>query len=219
MAADPKGRLGGTSRTPESRPVVAVKEVDLEAIPAWVVPYKVASPRRPPKGVDPGQPEAIPYLKATIEEVVSFESPVHRDQIEARIREVWGFRKIGSQIRKQVDEAFKRARVNRDGDFYYQDELSDWYEVPTRTHDLASKRDISQIHAREIQDTCWRIVRDATAVDIEQVIPLAARYLGIQQVRTATSEALRKAVDDLCVRGHLELGEDGLLRVDEPPDE
>jgi hypothetical protein len=85
-------------------------------------------------------------------------------------------------------------------------------------HNIDSKRDIGQIHPRETQDTCWRIVREATAVEIEQVIPLAARYLGIQQVRSATSEALRKAVDDLCVRGHLKLGEDGLLRIDEPPD-
>jgi hypothetical protein len=191
---------------------VDLEEIDLEALPDWVRPYRRAYPSKPPRGADPSTSSAVHYLKKTIEEVVKIESPVHQTVVEARIREAWGIGRIGPQIRQQISAATEIAGVSQEGAFLFVGDLRQ--ELPTRQHDGETRREIHQIHDRELQDTVWRVVRDATSAKADEAFfSRCARYLGIQGVGTNVRAALERAILDLINEGFLDQGVDGDLRL------
>lgn len=215
LEADPVGRLGSGPRPTARRAQVELEEIDLEALPDWVRPYRRAYPSKPPRGADPSTSSTVHYLKKTIEEVVKVESPVHQTVVEARIRETWGIGRIGPQIRQQISAATDIAGVSQGESFLFVGDLSQ--ELPTRQHDAETRREIHQIHDRELQDTVWRVVRDATSARADDAfLSRCARYLGIQRVGTDVRAALERAILDLINQGFLDQGLDGDLRLMTP---
>lgn len=210
----PQGRIGKSRANGPARPIVTVEEVDLESTPDWVVPYEIASPKKPPRGVDASTSAAIPYLKGTIEEIIRVESPIHRTVLDSRIRRAWGIGRIGPQIRRQVDAALEMAGFHPEDEFFYLGNLDDLdVIVSTRQHTPESKRDIDHVHPREVQDTVWGIVKDATAVRPEDAAQRAARYLGFMRVGPDVNKSLTSAIHDLVRQGFFTIEEDGLLRL------
>lgn len=209
----PQGRIGKPRKDGPMRPVVTVEEVDLESPPKWVIPYRIARPKRPPRGIDASTSAAVLYLKITIEEIVKVEAPIHRTVLDARIRTAWGIGRISAPIRRKVDAALEMSGFHPEEDFFYVGSIE--AEVDTRQHNADSKRDIEHVHPREVQDTVWRIVKDATAVRPEDAALRAARYLGFMRVGPDVNTSLNTAIQDLVKQGFFTLGEDGLLRLGE----
>lgn len=209
LASEPVGRVG--ARGPEvPRAAVDVEPVSIDALPEWVKTYRRAHVTKPPRSVDASTESAVPYLRAAIEEIVKVESPVHRDLIDARLRDAWGIARIGPQIRRQIDLATSRARVQVEGDFLYVGDLAQ--ELPTRRHSTSAKRDIQHVHRREIEDTLYRITVEATAIEPSEAMTLTARYLGFLRIGPDVQEALDRALEELVSGGFIDQGEDGWLR-------
>lgn len=177
------------------RAVVDLVSIDPQQIASWVKDYVVAKPTRPPRSVDASLPSAVPHLRRTIEEVVTVESPVHMSVVDARIRSAWGIGRISHRVRPQIDRAIASAKVEVDGDFLYAGSLEG--SVATRRHNSESKREISQIHRREIEDTAYRIVLDSGAVGLDELIVVTARYLGFDRVGPDVRNAIESSVRQL----------------------
>jgi len=82
--------------------------------------------------------------------------------------------------------------VQRDGDFLYVGDLDG--SVPTRRHDRSVKREIEHVHHREIEDAIYRIVLEAGAISMDQLLTVCSRYLGFNRLGSDVRSALERAV-------------------------
>lgn len=211
LRVKPQGLLARPTKA-QARPAVEVEEVVWGETSEWAVPYVVSSPPGPPRNIDPSQASAVPYLRRTIEAVVEQESPVHKDIVDARVLETWGFARIGANIRTQMDAAISSSKsfhVDKNG-FMYVGNLEG--ELPTRTHDEWHKRDIKHIHQRELEDTAFRIVCEAAAISFDDLVMASARNFGFTRVGPDIRDAIGRAVRSLQESGWITSDDDQRIR-------
>lgn len=212
IAAPPQGLLPRNTNAPaRHNGGVILEEVELGEIAPWAAPYRKASPPRPPRHVSPSEYESVPHHVTIIEKVVAKEGPIHIEILDQRIREAWQVGRIGSSIRAQISRAIDRANVQVDGDFLLPPTMDGSY--PTRTHDADTKRDIVHIYMGELEETTYRVIRDAVSIELDRLIVSVARHLGFARVGDDVRAAIVQAVRNLETSGWISDDDDTRIRV------
>jgi very-short-patch-repair endonuclease len=212
MRARIDGVLAAPEESVDARTEVSLVAFEPDSTASWVEEYRMSTPSRPPRSVDPASPSSVPHLRRTVEEIVTVESPVHMDLVDDRIRDTWGIGRITHRVRPNIDEAIATSsEVQRDGDFLYVGDLDG--SVPTRRHDRSVKRDIEHVHHREIEDAIYRIVLEAGAISMDQLLTVCSRYLGFNRLGSDVRSALEGAVRLLQDLEWLTASDDERIRI------
>lgn len=133
-------------------------------------------------------------LSQLVEQVVEVESPVHLDEVAARVREAWGLRRAGARIREAVERAadvsIRNGRVRQDGAFLTWPGRA----PPVRDRGQARSptlRDCDRLPPAELEAAAVATVRASLGATREQLVQAVARSLGFK----ATSSQLRAVVN------------------------
>jgi very-short-patch-repair endonuclease len=176
IAAPVRGLLSSAGAADaDSRLVVETEAAAFDQVPAWATPYVTADVPRLPHWIDPSQPGSAFDMAPRIEVVVLTEQPVHIAVLRQRLRDAWNIGRIGSRIRENIDTAITVARVLRDGDFLT---LSRPPLVTVRTPTEACRRDVEQVHDRELTLALVNLVRDAGGITGDELSTRIARLYG-----------------------------------------
>lgn len=212
IAAPPRGllpRIAVQTRLPLAE--IEVEEVELGSVAEWAVPYVRATAPSAPHYISPSEPESIRWHAEIIKAVVKVESPVHMDLVDRHLREAWGIGAIGKRIRAMVDTGIMRADVRRDGEFLLAQDAPDTF--PTRMHDADTKRDIRHVYFGELEETAYRVVRDAGAISLDALVISTARHLGFARVGEDVRAAITMAIRSLEEVGWISDDDDERIRV------
>lgn len=190
---------------------VELVAVELADVAEWVIPYEKADVPLAPYGVVASDPESIHHHVRVIEHVVSVEGPIHMDLVDQRLRESWSIGRIGAQIRPRIDEAIRQADVVVDGDFLLSGVGSQSFV--SRKHDLETKREIRHIYPGELDMTVLRVITDAGAMSLDEVIVSSARHLGFARVGDDVRSAIADSIRRLRLAGRVSDGDDSRLKV------
>lgn len=212
IAAPPRGllpRIAAQTHLPQAE--IEVEEVELGAVAEWAVPYVRATAPSAPHYISPSEPESIRWHAEIIKAVVKVESPVHIDLVDRHLREAWAIGAIGKKIRAMVDTGIMRADVRRDGDFLLAQDARD--NFPTRMHNADTKRDIRHVYFGELEETAYRVVRDAGAISLDALVTSAARHLGFARVGEDVRAAITMAIRSLEELGWISDDDDERIRV------
>ena len=191
---------------PHEAPKVKLQQVDLEAAPEWVVPYTLASPRRPRTSAAIHLPEARAELRQLIFDVVKVEAPVNHERVLRAVRTAWGVRRTGHRVRQAFDEAVAQSHVTirQDPDGFLSlvgaDEEPDTIRVRKPTAHPETERPIAEVAPIELQAAIVRLVADAHAIEQADLTTAVARIFGwtrkgadIQAVLDRQVEALERS--------------------------
>ena len=218
ISAPPRGllpRIVGQAHRNDA--AIEIEEIQLEEIATWAVPYTRADVPNAPHYISPSDPESIRWHADIIKAVVLVEGPVHMELVDQRLREAWNIGRIGNQIRPMIEHGIMRADLRRDGDFLLLQDAEDTF--PTRMHDADTKRDIRHIHSGELEETAYRVVRDAGAIDLDALVVSTARHLGFARVGEDVRTAIVRAIRSLEHSGWISDEDDTRIRVIATPDE
>ena len=130
---------------------------------------------RLPYWIDPSQPGSAFDMAPGIQAVVLTEQPVHIAVLHQRLRDAWNIGRIGSRIRENIDTAITVARVLRDGNFLT---LTRPPLVTVRTPTESCRRDVEQVHDRELALALVNLVRDAGGITCDELSTRIARLYG-----------------------------------------
>lgn len=207
--------LPGGARTHDVRGAeVDEVDIDINALPDWVLPYKVASPAAPPRTVKPTASDAVPYMYKTLNAVITEEGPIHHDLLVQRLKETWGIVKVTPTIQQNIDKAIVRVSKLRNGDFFLVNSNEEVFD--TRKHSSTTRRGISHVYRREIEDTAWRITRDAVQIEHDDLVVTTARYLGFTRVSSEIRNHIGLVVEGLRSQGYL-VGDPSSMMWSETP--
>ncbi|OZC02389.1 DUF3320 domain-containing protein [Rubricoccus marinus] len=137
-------------------------------------------------------------LAKDVADVVAVESPVHQDEVARRIMEASGVGRMGSRIRKAVEQAARRAaadgRVERVGEFLCMPGQQP-ADVPVRDRSAlpTASRSFDVIAPAEVRAAVSQIITTSFGIAAEDLAPEVCRLFGFGQ----TSAQMRAAVDDV----------------------
>jgi hypothetical protein len=118
--------------------------------------------------------------------VVQDEGPIHITEATRRVASGWGMTKAGANLLRYVTEAahraVKRGAVEIRGDFLWPSNMS---EVIVRGPAAdGSVRAIEMVPLEDIAEACFRCVREAFAIQMDELVTQAARLLGYNRTGT-----------------------------------
>jgi very-short-patch-repair endonuclease len=140
-------------------------------------------------------------LATWIQQVVAVESPVHEDDVRARLAAAAGVRRLGSRIVAALDEGLvvaARQGVVRRGAFCWR-AGSDEATVRDRSDLSAGARLFERVCDEEIEAAIALKVRTAYGLATDELAPVVARALGFGRTTlemTARIEAIATAMGD-----------------------
>lgn len=142
-------------------------------------------------------------LASWVTEVVKVEAPVHISEVQRRIAEAAGVRRIGNRIEMAMEAAFKYATrsgyIRRKEDFLWT-VGSEQPVVRDRSVLPASARKIDLIPPEEISLAITQVVSDSFGMTPEEIPSAASRLLGFARVsedmRSRIEAHIRKMVKD-----------------------
>jgi very-short-patch-repair endonuclease len=179
------------------------------------VAYREATPVR--SGAYELHETPVGVMADLVEQVVRVESPVHVDEVIARLRTAWGLQRAGGRIEAAVERgvelALTRDLILRDGAFL---SIAGVDPLPRDRGNAISTglRKLEMLPPREIAGGVVHVVSSNFGATDEEVILTVSRMLGFK----ATSAPLRKIiggiVDDLLDSGKLRRDEKMIVSDD-----
>jgi very-short-patch-repair endonuclease len=157
----------------------------------------------------------IGVMAGLVAQVVSVESPIHRGEVVARLRDAWGLQRAGDRINTAVDAGIRFAvqdgRVRRLGEFLF---------LPDSEMVLRDRRDVSSMGLRkpemiapeELAAGVLRVVESNLGASDEEVVLTIARLLGFKSTSAQLRAAILGTISPLVDTGKLER-RDGMLVV------
>ena len=142
----------------------------------------------------------IRKLAGTVAAIVQQEGPIHQDELERRVVEVFGGQRVGSAIREAIAEALERAeadgRMVRRGAFWYDPEQPERAATVRSRADLpAVSRQIEYVAPEELTAAVRQVVQESYGIARDALAPEVWRRLGFAQtsadMRASTDAALR----------------------------
>lgn len=138
------------------------------------------------------------HLADWMRQVVEVEGPVHFDEVARRIADAAGVMRVGSRIRKALEEAVAYAvrsgHLSRRGPFLWPAGIiKKASSVRSHANLQDFSRTIDQIAPEEIMLTIEMVVKSALGMPREEIPPAVCSLLGFGR----TSRAMRKHVDKL----------------------
>ncbi|HZO91622.1 MAG TPA: DUF3320 domain-containing protein [Chthonomonadaceae bacterium] len=198
---------------PSQEELLTLSETDTspEVLPEAVIPYRACQIQR--LGNPPDFYLLAQYHPGRITNVLTYvvqqEGPIHIEEATRRVVAFWGMGKAGANLVRTIQSAASRAQMRRAiqirGDFLWPVELSQIFvRVPT---EHAPVRSIEYISLEEIAEACFLRVRDAFAIQPDELVTQVARLLGYNR----TGPKVRKRIADgivLCKQqGRVEITE------------
>ena len=182
--------------------------VALDEARPWTVPYKVAKPAAPGRGLEMHLPEARQYLRTMIEEVVRVEGPVLEELVLRRVREAWGVGRAGRRIRESFDAAVlglvRQGVISRhkQGFLSTNGTAFEFVRVPGRAED--ARRDVGEMPAAELRLAVGNLVRDAKRISQDELTFEIARLFGWSRRGPDIAAALDRAVAGLLLQDEIQ---------------
>lgn len=155
-------------------------------------------------------------MAGIVEQIVAVEGPVHRNEVVARVRTLWGLQRAGARIQGAVDAGIHNAlsdgRIAVDG--------TDCLNVPDRSPTVRDRSSAASPTLRrpdylppsELDVGIVEVVRESMGASVEEAVQVLARRLGYK----STSAQLRVLIEDrakhLIDSGRLELA-NGAMRL------
>ena len=205
------------------RPVqIEFDEVDPEALPAWVQPYRfVSSVSDDDRLLDARTPEARPALRRFLERVLRVEAPIHESLLFERVRVAWGIGRVRSQTRSNVQPVLDRIRIDgrevrRNAGGFYHIAGQDVVIVRGSTGSEPA-RTVLQVPGDEIDLAVIRCIRDAIVVEQEQLITAVRTVFGWRRAGADIQNSVNASISRLVQQGVLQKDQTGGLRVTVPP--
>jgi very-short-patch-repair endonuclease len=162
-------------------------------------------------------------LSMLAEQVVVTESPVHFEEIVARLRDAWGLKRSGSRITDAVERALAvglaKRRVEKEGKFY---------SIPGAMPVVRDRSGVKSATLRkpetlppaEIKVSVVNLISENFGATVDQVVAACGRNLGFKAVSAQLRDLITGIVDDL-VREDVLVQKDGMvdLGLHAPPRE
>ncbi len=141
-----------------------------------------------------------------VAEVVSVESPVHRDEVVKRITEGAGLQRAGSRIQAAVDSGISRAvrigKVERRGEFLWQPG-DPRPPIRNRSNLENSQKKFDLVAPEEIAAAIRSEVERSFSITEADAVSAAGRALGFQRVTAQASRVIQQELDRLIDEGAL----------------
>jgi hypothetical protein len=204
---------GERSRATVSVDIVTIDRVDGTEIDS-VDPQESVSPDAVYKEASPARPHGWLELHETptnilaglVAEIVKIESPVHLDEITARVRSVWDLQRSGVRIQSAVGNAVAYAVQFRGV------ELEDQFVfIPCEAVKVRDRSEVSSANLRkpemlppqEIREGVLQVVRANLGAGQDEVVQAVARLLGFKTTSAQLREVIESAIFVLIADGRL----------------
>lgn len=191
--------------TTEHEDFVEVGLVETETVPAEA--YVEANFRVPSHQFELHQvPSGV--MAGIVRQVVEVEAPIHRSEVVARIRTLWGLQRAGGRIQAAVDDGIARAvnegMIQREGEFLLwrgrEPKVRDRSEVASIT-----LRRPELLPPQEIDVAIKALVKDNLGATLDEVALHVSRRLGYRTTSAQLRAGLTERVEALVAIGALEL--------------
>ncbi len=175
----------------------------------WTVPYTVAEFTVQTRGREITAPGARNLLAMAIERVVSNEGPVHEDIIIRRVRGAWGVGRAGNRIRTTFHEVFTELAArgvlvrDRDGFLSLKGKEVGPVRVPVDGQP-ETERAIEHVALSEIAQAVLYVVREAKAVEQEELVRHIARVFGWRRTGDGIVARIGDAISHVIQNGTIE---------------
>jgi very-short-patch-repair endonuclease len=218
-AEEPQAIELATDREAESAPHICSPSTILEqanALPKGVRSYQAYKGEHQGESAefydlavyDPG------HITAILVSVVQQEGPIHILEATRRVISCWGMGRAGPNLVTTVEIAATRAgqrgSIAIRGEFLWPSEMSQpVVRVPS---DGDVVRSIEYVSLEEIAEACILCVRDAYAIQQDELITQAARLLGYHRTGTNVRDRISEAITFACEQGKVEV-KDGAVTL------
>jgi very-short-patch-repair endonuclease len=199
----------------DQRPSVVHVEVRLDQRPTWATTYQAYTADL----IGPGDPTSYSErnrLTNIIEGILRREAPIHTRLLTRRVAELWNVRAL-PRLRETI-ESIVHALV-RAGQYQLRNEFilpPDPADVPVRVPDPGDPRtirEITHIPNAELQAAICKLLRDAHALDQDELMTRVARLFGWEQTGSRIRAAVQQLLDQLLTNGHITQTADGRMQL------
>jgi hypothetical protein len=147
--------------------------------------------------------------------IVQVESPVHEDELTARVRDLWGLGRAGSRIQDIVARGIRALLVS--GRCQREDACLFLPEAPVRVRNRevvrsASLRKVDLLPPQELCVAIEAVVGAHYGARPPEIAVAVSRLLGFKAMSTGLRETIERQVQTLKVKGRLR-EQDGLFRI------
>ena len=147
--------------------------------------------------------------------IVQVESPVHEDELTARVRDLWGLGRAGSRIQDIVARGIRALLVS--GRCQREDACLFLPEAPVRVRSRevvrsASLRKVDLLPPQELCVAIESVVGAHYGASPPEIAVAVSRLLGFKAMSAGLRETIERQVQTLKVKGRLR-EQDGLFRI------
>lgn len=202
------GRFAQSGSRPGPRIEVEHRERPVRVELDWTTPYAVSERDLDVWYEDLGTSHALGGLSRFVEGVALDESPLHFEDLKARVRDASGVGRIGSAIEANLRRAIQRSdEVDLDAGFVVRPGQR---ITALRVPDEFESRPFDRVHDHELSFAMLKMVEETRSVPEGELFQLVAQLLRTR-VREASRLRLRDLVVDLVEDGSLRRTEAGLV--------
>lgn len=188
----------------------AIEKVEGEALS---VSY-VESTFKVPRGTQPHE-LTTKQMADVLFQIVQIESPIHEDELTARVRDLWGLGRAGSRIQDSVACGIRSLllsqRCQRDEGCLFLPDA----QVPVRNREdvhSSSLRKPNMLPPKELREAIRKIVAACHGAGADEIVQSVARLLGFKSTSAPLREILERQIALLLSNGEL-IDENGVLRL------
>ena len=175
--------------------------------------YVICDSLKVPKGIDPKDfpPQKMAML---IEQVVKIEGPVYYEEMVRRIRDAFGVKRTGNQIRAAIDagvgSAVEHRTVKCKGEFLWP--LKRPVSIVRRRGETI-KPQIEMICNEELEEAALFVLKWQYATKMEALVTGVCHVVGIRKVNEETKERAQLVIARMISRGMIEVKLNGLIDI------
>jgi hypothetical protein len=147
-------------------------------------------------------------MASVIQKVVQIEGPVHRAEVVARVRAIWGLQRAGGRIQAAVDAGIKHATSKKDVEIIDGDFLL----VPGQPIRIRDRSEVASLSLRrpeylpprEIDTALRSTVAENLGATMEELIQCVSRKFGFRSTSSQLRELIESRARWLIENGALE---------------
>ncbi len=197
-----------TVRAGTRRVAVEHREIDPDARPSWAVPYERYRPASPYRNL-PAAGRGRDHLKDEIAAIIQHEAPMHPVRLVEAVQEVFPTAYLDpDRMEEALKKVLRQLGASRAGDGFIRLAKND--EPPVRyPPDDSWKRPIDWIPPEEIRTAVLNLVRDAVAVEQDELERVVRDVFGFKRLGPRIATAIQSEIEGLVKRGALVRDEAG----------
>lgn len=148
----------------------------------------------------------VTELVRIVSRIVEIESPVHENEVVARVRTNWGLSRAGGRIQSAVKDALQAA--TREGKILRQMEFCVSPNKPVVVRDRSSVgsaglKKVEHLPPGEIEEAVVLLVKEYMGATREELPPAILRVMGFKSTSVGLRAAVEAAIDRLVASGRV----------------